>query len=72
MRAVHGRRASPHLLDASRIYREAYARYAQAFRSGDVAAVEEAFSRMQELDRAFRDGVAWAEARMPDAKGASR
>jgi hypothetical protein len=49
------------LLDACRVYREAHGRYAQAFAKGDVDAIEEAFSRMQELSRAFRDGAVWAE-----------
>jgi hypothetical protein len=56
------------LFDASRVYREAHARYAQAFQRGDVRAVEEAFSRMQELGRAFRDGAQWAEQKMSDRK----
>ncbi|MGH6876360.1 MAG: hypothetical protein ACREHV_03165 [Rhizomicrobium sp.] len=51
------------LLDACRTYREAHARYAFAFARGDVDAVEEAFSRMQEIGRAFRDGACWAERR---------
>jgi len=49
------------LLDACRAYRDAHARYAIAFAKGDVRAIEEAFSRMQEIGRAFRDGVRWAE-----------
>jgi hypothetical protein len=60
------------LFDASRVYREAHARYAQAFRSGDVRAIEEAFSRMQELGRAFRDGAQWAEQKMSGGKRMSR
>ncbi|HEY6577874.1 MAG TPA: hypothetical protein VIY09_01000 [Rhizomicrobium sp.] len=51
------------LLDICRVYREAHARYASAFARGDVDAVEEAFSRMQEIGRAFRDGARWAESR---------
>jgi hypothetical protein len=47
--------------DASRVYREARARYALAFERGDVREIEEAFSRMQEIGRAFGDGVRWAE-----------
>jgi hypothetical protein len=58
--------------DASRVYREAHARYAQAFRKGDVSAIEEAFSRMQELGRAFRDGAQWAEGKIPGRKGTPR
>jgi hypothetical protein len=60
------------IFDASRVYRDAHARYAQAFRSGDVAAIEEAFSRMQELGRAFRDGVQWAEGKLSVARGKLR
>lgn len=60
------------VFDASRVYRDAHARYAQAFRSGDVSAIEEAFSRMQELHRAFRDGAQWAEENMSDRKGRPR
>ncbi|HEX4079644.1 MAG TPA: hypothetical protein VHX61_12320 [Rhizomicrobium sp.] len=51
------------LLDACRVYREAHGRYALAFARGDVDAIEEAFSRMQEIARAFRDGARWAESR---------
>jgi hypothetical protein len=36
------------LLDVCRVYRDAHARYARAFARGDVHAIEEAFSRMQE------------------------
>ncbi len=46
---------------ASRVYREAHARYARAFARGDVSAIEDAFSRMQELGLAFRDGARWAD-----------
>lgn len=49
------------LFDACRVYRDAHARYAIAFARGDVNAIEEAFSRMQEITRAFRDGARWAE-----------
>ena len=49
------------LLETSRVYREAHARYAFAFAKGDVNAIEDAFSRMQEIVRAFRDGARWAE-----------
>jgi hypothetical protein len=62
----------PPLLDASRVYREAHARYAQAFRRGDVSAIEEAFSRMQDLGRAFRDGAQWAEQKLLRRKGGAR
>jgi len=51
------------LLDSCRVYREAHGRYAQAFARGDVDAIEEAFSRMQEIARAFGDGARWAERR---------
>jgi hypothetical protein len=51
------------LLEACRVYREAHARYAIAFAKGDVNAIEDAFSRMQEIVRAFRDGAHWAETR---------
>lgn len=49
------------LFDTCRVYREAHARYATAFAKGDVNAIEDAFSRMQEIVRAFRDGARWAE-----------
>ena len=52
------------LLDASRVYREARARYALAFERGNVRDIEDAFSRMQEIGRAFGDGVRWAEEKM--------
>ncbi len=51
------------LFDTCRVYREAHARYATAFAKGDVNAIEDAFSRMQEIVRAFRDGAHWAENR---------
>lgn len=49
------------LIELSRVYRDAHARYAMAFARGDVNAIEEAFSRMQELSRAFHEGARWAE-----------
>lgn len=52
-----------HLLGHCRVYRDAHARYATAFARGDVNAIEEAFSRMQEICRAFREGARWAESR---------
>ena len=58
--------------DASRVYREAHARYAWAFRNGDVTAIEEAFSRMQDLGQAFRDGAQWAVQRISVKRGQSR
>ena len=51
------------LFDACSVYREAHARYAAAFAKGDVDAIEDAFSRMQVIVRAFRDGAYWAENR---------
>jgi hypothetical protein len=51
------------LFETCRVYREAHARYAVAFTKGDVNAIEDAFSRMQEIVRAFRDGAHWAESR---------
>jgi len=60
------------IFDASRVYRDAHARYADAFRSGNVGAIEEAFSHMQELGRAFRDGAQWAEEKLSARKGRSR
>jgi len=60
------------LFDASRVYREAHARYAAAFRKGHVCEIEEAFARMQEIGHAFRDGAQWAEERMSARKAAPR
>jgi hypothetical protein len=60
------------LFDASRVYREAHARYARAFQTGDVRAIEDAFSRMQDLGRAFRDGAQWAEEKMWRKRGVLR
>jgi hypothetical protein len=56
---------SPRPLDlplhsASRAYRNAHAVYARAFVRGDVGAIEDAFSRMQEIGRAFEEGAKWA------------
>jgi len=67
-----GRTGARPVLDASPVYRDAHARYVQAFRRGDVSAVEESFSRMQELGRAFRDGVQWAEQKLLAGKDGSR
>ena len=68
-----GRSQGTHaMFDASRVYRDAHARYARAFKIGDVGAIEEAFSRMQDLGRAFRDGAEWAEAKIATAKGRLR
>jgi len=66
-----GESARP-IFDASRVYRDAHARYAQAFERGDVSAIEEAFSRMQDLRRAFRDGAQWAEENMSARKARPR
>jgi hypothetical protein len=60
------------LLDASRVYREARARYAHAFERGDVREIEEAFSRMQDIGRAFGDGVRWAEEKVRRRERLSR
>ncbi|HEY3776797.1 MAG TPA: hypothetical protein VGL35_01930 [Rhizomicrobium sp.] len=49
------------VFDCCRAYRDAHARYARAFSTGDVNAIEDAFSSMQEIIRAFRDGAQWAE-----------
>jgi len=43
-----------------RAYREAAAAYDRAFIRGDVGAIEDAFSRMQEIARAFDQGAEWA------------
>ena len=60
------------LLDTSRVYREARARYALAFERGNVRDIEDAFSRMQEIGRAFGDGVRWAEQKIGRNEGMSR
>ena len=51
-----------------RSYREAATVYDRAFRRGDVKAIEDAFSRMQEIARAFDQGAEWA--RRQDAQHA--
>lgn len=43
-----------------RAYREAASAYDRAFLRGDVRAIEESFSRMQEIARAFDQGADWA------------
>lgn len=43
-----------------RAYREAATAYDRAFVRGDVKAIEEAFSRMQEIACAFDQGAQWA------------
>ncbi|HEX3666786.1 MAG TPA: hypothetical protein VHU23_16290 [Rhizomicrobium sp.] len=55
--------ASPRrgVFDLCRVYRDAHARYARAFAKGDVNAIEDAFSQMQEIAHAFRDGAQWAQ-----------
>jgi hypothetical protein len=60
------------LMDACRAYRDAHARYANAFAKGDVPAIEDAFSRMQEIGRAFRDGAQWAERKIELSGRAAR
>lgn len=60
------------LFETSRVYREAHARYALAFTRGDVNAIEDAFSRMQEIIRAFRDGAHWAENKATKTEKRSR
>jgi len=54
---------TPHLPahTASRVYRDAHALYRRAFVRGDVGAIEDAFSRMQEIGRAFEEGARWAQ-----------
>lgn len=44
-----------------RAYREAATVYDRAFRRGDVRAIEDAFSRMQEIACAFDQGAEWAK-----------
>jgi hypothetical protein len=44
-----------------RAYREAAAAYDRAFLRGDVEAIEDAFSRMQEIASAFDQGAEWAK-----------
>ena len=72
MNAYDRYRSARPLFDASRIYREAHARYARAFEGGDVRAIEAAFSRMQDLGRAFRDGARWAEEKLSGRNGRPR
>ena len=55
--------SSSPLFDTCRVYREAHARYSIAFSRGDVNAIEDAYSRMQEIIRAFNDGAHWAQHR---------
>lgn len=52
------------LRDICRAYREATTAYERAFVRGDVRAIEEAFSRMQEIARAFEQGAQWARRQM--------
>jgi hypothetical protein len=63
---------TPPFAAACRVYRDAHARYASAFARGDVQAIEEAFSRMQEIARAFRDGARWAETSVENRGNAAR
>lgn len=44
-----------------RAYREAATAYDRAFVRGDVRAIEDAFSRMQEIACAFDQGAEWAK-----------
>jgi predicted short-subunit dehydrogenase-like oxidoreductase (DUF2520 family) len=44
-----------------RAYREAAAAYERAFVRGDLKAIEESLSRMQEIANAFEQGAIWAE-----------
>ena len=56
-----------------RAYREAAISYDRAFARGDVRAIEDAFSRMQEIARAFDQGASWARRhsiRLVDRPGA--
>lgn len=46
-----------------RAYREASVAYDRAFSRGDIRAIEDAFSRMQEIARAFDQGAAWERRR---------
>ena len=56
-----------------RAYREAASAYDRAFLRGDVKAIEDSFSRMQEIARAFDQGAEWARhqaaPRLPHARG---
>jgi hypothetical protein len=49
-----------------RAYREAATSYDRAFVRGDVGAIEDAFSRMQEIARAFDQGAQWASRQSND------
>ncbi|HEY5046728.1 MAG TPA: hypothetical protein VII49_01745 [Rhizomicrobium sp.] len=55
-----------------RAYREAAAAYDRAFVRGDVNAIEEAFSRMQEIARAFDEGSRWADCRFAEKASDAR
>lgn len=57
------------LIEICRVYRDARTRYASAFARGDVEAIEDAFSRMQEIVRAFHEGARWAERSNHQTKG---
>lgn len=56
-----------------RAYREAATAYDRAFERGDVTAIEDSFSRMQEIARAFDQGAEWArrQIRMRQVSGRS-
>jgi hypothetical protein len=60
------------LRHACRAYREAALSYDRAFRRGDVSAIEDAFSRMQEIGRAFDQGVEWANGHRAKSFGRAR
>jgi hypothetical protein len=57
---LQGRSSGTTLRRACRAYREAAISYDRAFTRGDVRAIEDAFSRMQEIGRAFDQGIEWA------------
>jgi len=52
------------LRQVCRAYREAALVYERAFATGDVPRIEDAFSRMQEIARAFDEGADWARTQM--------
>jgi hypothetical protein len=70
MTALRSLQQPPH--DASRVYRDAHALYRRAFVRGDVGAIEEAFSRMQEIGRAFEEGAKWAQTQSSTTGKATR
>ena len=48
------------LREICRAYREAAIAYERAFAAGNVGQIEDSFSRMQEIARAFDEGAEWA------------